>query len=96
MITEAVSDAESLLQPLENAAGLVHITSSVDPPELNSLSGACIKKVQEFKYVVAHIMDSQKDLKAESTNLGCLQQLGENLAQQHRQRYKRPALPIFN
>ena len=73
LIIEAVSDVESLLQFLENAAALVgvycnvgkteHITNSVDPPGVKSISGACIKRVQDFKYLRTYIMGSQKYIK---------------------------------
>ena len=85
---ESVSDTESLLQSFENAIVLVGLYCL---PELKSLSGTCIKSVKDFKYFGGYIMDH-----VEITSLGCSQQVGENRVQQHRQQYKRPALPIFN
>ena len=73
LITESVKDAEALLQSLETIAAQTglhcnegkteHITSSPNPPELKALSGATIKRVDDFKYLGAFIMDSQKDFR---------------------------------
>ena len=58
LATEAVSDAESLLQSLEESATLVglycnegkteYIRTSSDTSELKSLSGKTIKRVEDF------------------------------------------------
>ena len=67
------SDAESLLQSLEESEALVglycnegkteYISSSSDTSELKSLSGKTIKRVEDFKYLGAYIMDSRKDFR---------------------------------
>ena len=74
LIAESVKNAEALLQSLEDVAAQIglhcnegkteYITNSTDPPELKSLSGATIKRVDDFKYLGAYIMDSQKDFRS--------------------------------
>ena len=71
---ESVSNAESLLQSLEEAASAVglicnetkteFITTSATPPPLKARSGRLIKRVEDFKYLGSFIMDSNKDFKA--------------------------------
>lgn len=73
LVAETVADAESLLQSLETTAELVglhcnerkteYITTNPSPSELKSLSGTCIKRVDDFKYLGSFIMDSHKDFK---------------------------------
>ena len=73
LITELVEDAEALLQSLERAAALIGLYCNENKNEyvnitksfhnLKSLLGRTIKGVQDFKYLGAWIMDSEKDFK---------------------------------
>ena len=73
LITEQVEDAEALLQSLERAAALIglycneskteYINTTDSSHNLKSLSGGTIKRVQDFKYLGAWMMDSEKDFK---------------------------------
>ena len=68
-----VEDAEALLHSLERAAALIRLYCNVSKTEyinttegshnLKSLSGGTIKRVQDFKYLGAWILDSEKDFK---------------------------------
>ena len=68
-----VEDAEALLQSLERAAALIrlycnerkteYITTTESFHSLKSLLGGTIKRVQDFQYLAAWIMDSEKDFK---------------------------------
>ena len=68
--SDTISDAESLLHSLEEAAAYVGLycnagkteyTSSSSDPRMKTLSGNTIKHVPDFKYLGAHIMDSEKE-----------------------------------
>ena len=71
LITELVEDAEALLQSLERAAALIglycneskteYINTTESSHNLKSLSGGTVRRVQDFKYLGAWIMDSEKD-----------------------------------
>ena len=71
LTSDSIKDAETLLQSLEEAASKVglycnegkteFITTSPKPTDLRSLNGITIKRVVDFKYLGAHIVDSQKD-----------------------------------
>ena len=73
LITELVEDAEALLESLERAVvpiGLYcneskteYINTTRSSHNLKSLSGGNIKRVQDFKYLGAWIMESEKDFK---------------------------------
>ena len=68
-----VEDAEALLQSLERAAALIrlycneskteYITTTESFHSLKYLLGGTIKRVQDFQYLAAWIMDSEKDFK---------------------------------
>ena len=84
LFAQLVKDAEALLQSLEQAAAQVglfcnetkteFISSTPEIVELKSLSGASIKRVDDFKYLGSCIMDSRKDFRTKKSNgLGCLQ-----------------------
>ena len=73
LISESISNAESLLQSLESAACQVglhcnesktqYITTSPLESEIKSLNNSLIKRVEDFKYLGSHIADPEKDFK---------------------------------
>ena len=73
LFAQTVKDKEAVLQSLEQAAAQVRlccdetkiefISSTPEIEELKSLSGASIKRVDDFEYLGSYIMDSGKDFR---------------------------------